>query len=140
MTRPSTMLRRKRSASHVGAPRRSNFDTMTASKETVNPPVRQIAAIKAPAAPAISPAGPGSCKAQNLRRDPRVAFVIGWDLGSDERTVQYEGIADEPAGDELARVKAAYFEAFPDGRDRENGPGITYFRARPTWIRYSDFS
>src|SRR5882762_382246 len=37
-------------------------------------------------------------KAQNLRRDPRVSVVIGWD---DEQTVQYEGMADEPAGPEL---------------------------------------
>src|SRR5947208_666694 len=41
-------------------------------------------------------------KAQNLRRDPRIAFVIGWD---DEQTVQYEGTADEPAGDELERLR-----------------------------------
>jgi hypothetical protein len=81
-----------------------------------------------------------SRKAQNLRRDPRVAFVIGWDLGGDECTVQYEGVADEPTGSELARVKAVYFDAFPDGRDREKWHGIAYFRARPTWIRYSDFS
>jgi general stress protein 26 len=39
-------------------------------------------------------------KIANLRRDPRMAFVIGWD---DERTVQYEGLADEPRGAELER-------------------------------------
>ena len=76
-------------------------------------------------------------KCANLRRDPRVAFVIGWD---EERTVQYEGVADEPRGDELARLKAVYFARFPDGPERERWPTITYFRVRPTWIRYSDFS
>jgi general stress protein 26 len=75
-------------------------------------------------------------KCQNLRRDPRISFVIGWD---EEQTVQYEGLADEPAGDELARLKAAYFARFPDGPAREAWPDITYFRTRPTWIRYSDF-
>lgn len=75
-------------------------------------------------------------KCSNLRRDPRVALVVGWD---EEQTAQIEGVADEPAGDDLARVKAAYFAAFPDGPSRERWPGITYFRVRPTWIRYSDF-
>jgi general stress protein 26 len=75
-------------------------------------------------------------KCANLRRDPRVAFVIGWD---EEQTVQLQGIADEPAGDELALLQALYFAAFPDGPSRLSWPGITYFRVRPTWARYSDF-
>jgi hypothetical protein len=53
--------------------------------------------------------------------------------------VQYEGLADEPGGEELARCKALYFARFPDGPTREGWPGITYFRVRPTWVRYSDF-
>jgi hypothetical protein len=76
-------------------------------------------------------------KCANLRRDPRVALVIGWD---DERTVQYEGIADEPRGPDLDHCKAVYFQRFADGPTREGWPGITYFRVRPTWIRFSDFS
>jgi general stress protein 26 len=75
-------------------------------------------------------------KATNLRRDPRIALVIGWDQ---EQTVQLEGLADEPAGDALARLQAVYFAAFPDGPSRLSWPGITYFRVRPTWVRYSDF-
>ena len=77
-----------------------------------------------------------SRKCQNLRRDPRIALVIGWD---EEQTVQYEGIADEPTGAELVALKAVYFARFPDGRERETWPDITYFRVRPTWVRYSDF-
>src|SRR5437870_2039168 len=54
-----------------------------------------------------------SRKAANLRKERRVAFVIGgWD--PDERTVQYEGVADEPRGAELERLKKLYFEVFPD--------------------------
>jgi len=79
-------------------------------------------------------------KARNLRMSPRLALVIGgWSTG-DERTVQYEGIADEPAGTELDRLKAAYFDTWPDGPSRANWPGLTYVRVRPTWIRYSDFT
>jgi hypothetical protein len=79
-------------------------------------------------------------KVVNLRRNPHVAFVIGGHAEGDERTVQYEGIADEPRGDELARVKAAYFETWPDGRARAAWPGLVYVRVRPKWIRYSDFN
>jgi hypothetical protein len=79
-------------------------------------------------------------KAQNLRRSPRIALVIGGWIPGDERTVQYEGIADEPSGTELDRLKAAYFEAWPDGPSRASWPGLIYVRVRPTWIRYSDFS
>ena len=75
-------------------------------------------------------------KVTNLRASPRIALVIGgWSAG-DERTVQYEGIADEPTGDELERLKAAW----PDGPSRAGWPGLVYVRVRPTWIRYSDFN
>ncbi len=79
-------------------------------------------------------------KAHNLRRNPKIAFVIGGLTQGDERTVQYEGVADEPTGAELARLKELYFAAFPDGPARQHWPGITYVRVRPTWIRYSDFN
>ncbi len=79
-------------------------------------------------------------KVHNLRRNPRIAFVIGGLTSGDERTVQYEGVADEPAGTDLARLKQLYFGVFPDGPERQSWPGITYVRVRPTWIRYSDFN
>jgi general stress protein 26 len=78
-----------------------------------------------------------SRKYRNLRDDPRVALVIGWE---DETTVQIEGIADVPVGDELERLRACYFVAYPDGRERLAWPDITHFRVRPTWVRYSDFT
>jgi general stress protein 26 len=78
-------------------------------------------------------------KAMNLRRNPHVAFVIGGWADGDERTVQYQGVADFPEGADLDRMKAVYFAAFPDGRERERWPGLVYVRARPSWIRYSDF-
>jgi hypothetical protein len=78
-------------------------------------------------------------KAVNFRRDARMAFVIGGFDPKDPRTVQYEGVADEPNGAELERVKAIYFEAYPDGPTRASWPGITYVRVRPTWLRYSDY-
>ena len=79
-------------------------------------------------------------KARNLRVSPRIALVIGGRSPGDERTVQYEGIADEPTGTELERLKATYFDAWPDGPSRASWPGLMYVRVRPTWIRYSDFN
>jgi len=81
-----------------------------------------------------------SRKVQNLRRNPRLALVIGGLVGGDERTVQYEGIADEPFGVELERLKRVYYAAYPDGPSRLSWPGLTYIRVRPTWIRYSDYN
>jgi uncharacterized pyridoxamine 5'-phosphate oxidase family protein len=76
-------------------------------------------------------------KCRNLRRNPHISFVIGWD---NEITVQYEGVADEPGGAELDRLKLVYFGVYPDGSQRQSWPGLTYFRARPTWARYSDYN
>ena len=53
--------------------------------------------------------------------------------------MQIEGVADEPRGDDLARVKAVYFQAWPDGVERQTWKDITYVRVRPGWARYSDF-
>lgn len=86
-----------------------------------------------------------SRKIRNLKSDPRIAFVFGKAGGytagqHDERTLQYEGLAEIPAGEELKRVQALYFGLFPDGRERLKWPHITYVRTRPTWIRYSDYN
>jgi general stress protein 26 len=78
-------------------------------------------------------------KALNLRANPRMAFVIGGLEAGDERTVQYEGVADEPFGEELERLKAAYYDVFPDGPTRAGWPGLIYVRVKPLWIRYSDY-
>jgi len=72
----------------------------------------------------------------NLRRDPRIALTW-WRR---DLTVQLEGVADEPTGDELERLRACYVAAFPGGVARAAWPTIAYFRVRPTWIRVSDFA
>ena len=77
-----------------------------------------------------------SRKATNLRGNPRIALVMGWDEG---QTAQIEGIVDEPTGDALRQLKDIYLQRFPDGHERAALADITYFRVVPTWIRYSDF-
>jgi len=75
-------------------------------------------------------------KVANLRRDPHASFVIGWE---NEQTLQLEGFADEPKGDALVALKKIYFAAWPDGPDREKWKGITYYRVRPIWLRFSSY-
>ena len=81
-----------------------------------------------------------SRKTINLRQNAAAALVIGPAASGSERTVQLEGTADEPAGAELERLLELYFARFPDGRGRQKWPGITYWRVRPMWVRYSDYS
>src|ERR1039458_8073456 len=76
-----------------------------------------------------------SRKYGNLKARPQCSITV-W---KGEVTAQYEGIAEEPTGEELIRYQEAYFQKLPDGRDRISWPGIAYFVVRPKWIRYADF-
>ncbi len=78
-------------------------------------------------------------KAQNLARDPRIALVIGGVLDGEERTVQYEGLAERLGSADIRVVEELYFRKFPDGRDRLGWHGIMHIRVQPRWLRYSDF-
>ena len=77
-----------------------------------------------------------SRKYPNLRGNPRVALVIGC---SSEKTLQYEGTAEELGAHQLARYLPVYFAAFPDGPERQSWQGITYFVVHPIWLRYCDY-
>jgi general stress protein 26 len=77
-----------------------------------------------------------SRKYANLQANPAAAFVIGW---TGERTLQYEGVAEELGGEELRRCQEVYFAVWPDGEERKNGPDICYFLVKPQWIRFSDY-
>ena len=75
-------------------------------------------------------------KVANLHRNPKASFVVGWE---NEQTLQYEGEADFPEGEDLARLKQIYFAAWPDGPQRESWKGITYVRVKPHWLRFSSY-
>ena len=68
-----------------------------------------------------------------------VLVLGGWAPG-EEQTIQYEGVADEPIGAELERVRELYFGVYPDGRERLAWAGLIHVRVRPIWLRYSDFA
>ena len=78
-----------------------------------------------------------SRKVVNLADNPAAALVIGWD---DNISLQIEGLARRPVGDDLASAKAAYFRQWPDGRARETWPDIAYVVVKPKWIRYSNYA
>jgi general stress protein 26 len=78
-----------------------------------------------------------SRKYTNLKADPRISLVSGWDA---EITVQYEGIAVEPEGEALDQARSLYFQTWPDGVERQQWRGITWFLITPRWIRYSDLN
>lgn len=82
----------------------------------------------------------GSRKTINLRHNAAAALVLGSVAAVSEHTLQLEGTADEPTGAELEALLDLCFARFPDGRERRKWPGITYWRIRPTWLRYSDYS
>jgi hypothetical protein len=77
-----------------------------------------------------------SRKYSNLIERPSCSFVVGWE---EEQTVQFEGLAMEPQGDELSHYQQAYFAVWLECRAHLTWPGIAYFVVRPRWIHYSNF-
>ena len=76
-------------------------------------------------------------KYANLVANGAVAVVIGC---TGPVSVQYEGVARELTADELEPYLDIYFEAFPDGRERRQWAGMTYFLVEPRWLRFCDYS
>ena len=73
-------------------------------------------------------------KYQNLKRNPHIACVIGWEAGE---TVQYEGIAEELEGELRERYTRMMFAKNTAFKHWEHMSSMTYFRVLPCWIRYS---
>lgn len=83
---------------------------------------------------------PTSRKLANLRSNPAVAFVIGGWTPGERRSVQYEGVADEPSEPQLTRFKTVHFGRSAASRGAGGWAEVVYVRVRPTWIRFADFS
>lgn len=76
-------------------------------------------------------------KYRNLQTNPYVALVVGWD---EDKTLQYEGVASELKGKEEQKYRKMYFRKLPASQSFEKHGELRFFKIRPTWIRYSDFS
>jgi PPOX class probable F420-dependent enzyme len=80
-------------------------------------------------------ARPSSRKVANILRDPRAALTIG---GRDGATVQFQGTADLPTGQELERCIAAYLDAFPQFAE-SIAKDVVVVRVRIEWARYGQY-
>lgn len=76
-----------------------------------------------------------SRKYQNLKRNPKVAFAIGWEGGV---TIQYEGVAAELSGKAAEAAMRAHTKKLPSAKKYAALPFQRYFKVSPTWIRYLD--
>ena len=75
-------------------------------------------------------------KYANLKQNPHIAFVIGWD----DISVQYEGTAQELTGEEKEKAKQIHICKLPSSQKFAELPEQCYFRVSPIWIRYVDYS
>lgn len=80
-------------------------------------------------------------KATNLRQNPHTSLVIGLGL-NDMVTVQYEGVAQQLVDEvELADCKRRFVtKDSPANEHYFNHPTTIFFKIRPSWIGYSDYS
>jgi len=72
----------------------------------------------------------------NLQGVHRVAVVVGWDEG---QTVQVEGVAHQPTGEDRERCASAYATQRPGGAARTEDPSRALIRITPGWVRATDF-
>lgn len=76
-----------------------------------------------------------SRKWNNLKKNPNVALVFGWD--HEGLNVQYEGTAKLVEEDE--EIENIYFKANPTLGKFRDLPGMGFIRIEPRWIRLTDF-
>lgn len=76
-------------------------------------------------------------KYRNLKSDPKIAIVIGWDQSV---TVQIEGIAHETMGELQEECMRIHVIKNPGSARYMEMEGQCYFKVTPRWIRYTDIS
>lgn len=79
-------------------------------------------------------------KYKNLKNNPAVAFVIGWDATIHE-TLQYEGVARELEATEIHEAHQHFLKK-PGNINTEEylyHPKFSFFIVKPTWLRYSNY-
>jgi len=81
-----------------------------------------------------------SRKYRNLSENQAVALVIGWDL-ENYRTLQYEGLAEQIPVEESESYHHYFIDKdSPSSEIILKNPRARFFRIKPTWLRYSDYS
>lgn len=79
-------------------------------------------------------------KWRNLRENPRVALVIGWNT-KEHITIQYEGVATSiPPAETEKYIQLFLAKDTPCTEAFLRDPRACLFKIRPSWIRYSDYT
>lgn len=78
-----------------------------------------------------------SRKYASLKKNPRVALVIGWDKG---RTVQYEGEARELTGNAVEEFEKAHVGTMSSVAKFLPKEEASFYKITPKWIKYTDLS
>jgi general stress protein 26 len=76
-------------------------------------------------------------KNQNMKKDPKVSLVIGWD---NSITLQIEGTAYFVTPEERILLEEIHCQKSPMYGKFKDNTNQEYIKIKPTWIRYSDFS
>ena len=79
-----------------------------------------------------------SRKYRNLQSNPHAAFVMGWQ--NECLSCQYDGVVDELSERGAESLLDIYFAARPEGLGHRDWPNLTYLRARPRWVRISNYN
>ncbi len=77
-----------------------------------------------------------SRKVVNLKKEPRVSLVVGWDGG---RTLQYEGEAHEVTGKQATKLEELHYSIVPTVAKYVLSKKQLIYKITPTWIRLIDF-
>jgi nitroimidazol reductase NimA-like FMN-containing flavoprotein (pyridoxamine 5'-phosphate oxidase superfamily) len=78
-----------------------------------------------------------SRKYRNLKADPKIAVVVGWD---EAVTVQGQGSAFELAGQEQVEAEEAHLKKHPTSARYSTLVSQRFFQVKFSWIRYTDIS
>jgi len=76
-------------------------------------------------------------KYKNLKKNRKVAFVVG---GEKSVTLQYEGLAEELSRNAFKKYYKRHVHKNPIEKKFGVMPEARFFKIKPTWLRYSDFT
>ena len=77
-------------------------------------------------------------KYENIAKNSQVSIVVGG--FKNDPTVQIDGLIEELAGEREDQAKKSIFSIHPEWKSYFQSPKSRFFKIRPLWLRYSDFS
>ena len=79
----------------------------------------------------------GYRKYKNLLKNSKIAFVVG---GEENITLQYEGVAEELSRAAFKKYYKRHIQKNPVEKKFAAMPEARFFRVKPIWLRFSDFT